>query len=316
MVRNESFIAAVKEIITYAEEIDVVRVGILGDMHSGKSTISMAIAHAFHTYSKIPFIPKVFYREDLRNFKETLRNLKPANYYLVFDDVSFMKHTTEIEKEITEIRHMDEGDFKVVLVFNFHYPKALPPFLREFQFKWVTSIGTDNEKTIVDNYGKDNLRLVRDFKMQRKKAITKKVWFQRVGPKEPVKYDYRNPFIPVLFWNENTMRNVVAPTRYFMDKICSICEEAEGNKEYDGKTLEDVCSQGENNFGKHNFLAALKLLLFTNGLTTHGKHVVRAIRWIERERKARNMPLPAFAAHYELSETKTRLRKEQYEPPV
>jgi hypothetical protein len=227
-----------------------------------------------------------------------------------------MKHTAEIEKEITEIRHMDSGDFKVVLVFNFHYPKALPPFLREFQYKWVTSIGTDNEKTIVDNYGKDNLKLVKNFKMQRKKAITKKVWFQRVGPKEPVKYNYRDPFIPVLFWNENTMRNVVTPTRYFMDKICSTCEEAEGNRDYDGKTLEEVCKHGEKNFGIGNFKAAIKLLLYVNGLTTHGKNVVRALRWIDKERMSRNMPLPAFASHYELTETNTRLRKKQYQDEI
>ena len=91
---------------------------------------------------------------------------------LIFDDVSFLKDTATIEKEVTEIRHM-EGDFdvKIILIFNFHYPKALPPFLREFQFKYVTSIGTDNEKTIADNYGKNNVKLVIDFKKMRKKAM-------------------------------------------------------------------------------------------------------------------------------------------------
>lgn len=312
MVRDHSFIATVKEIITHAEEIDVTRIGILGEMHSGKSTMAMTIAHTFHTYSKIPFVPKVFYKDDLRNFKTTLQNLKPANYFLIFDDVSFMKHVQAIEQQITEIRHFDEGDYKVVLLFNYHYEKALSPFLREFHFKYVTSIGSGNEKTLAETYGKNNLGLVQQFKMQRKKAISRKAWFERIGPKEPVKYDWRNPFIPALFWNEESIRKIVAPTRYFIDKICSICEEAEGNKEYDGKTLEEVCKMGEASVGKGNFIGALKLLLFTNGLTTHGKNVVRGIRWIDRERKARNMPLEAFANHYGLTETRTRLRKPAY----
>lgn len=314
MVRNHSFLSTVKEIINYSEEMDVVRVGIIGDMHSGKSTLSQSIGHAIHKYSKIPFSVRVFFRDDLRNFKKTVKNLTPANYVLIFDDVSFMKDTAVIEQEISEIRHMEGGqDVKIVLVFNFHYPKALPPFLREFQFKYITSIGTDSERVIAENYGKNNVKLILDFKLMRKKAITKKMWFERVGPKDPVKYNWRNPFQPVLFWNEQSIRKIVSPTRYFMDSICSICDEGEGNKVYDDKTLPEILAQGEKNFTKGNFLAAIKLLLHTHGLTTYGKNVVRSIRWLEKERKKRNIPLSAIATHYGLTETNTRLRAKPFD---
>lgn len=314
MVRNQSFIASVKEIIEWSDEMDVTRIGIVGDMMSGKSTLAMTISHTIHTYSKYPFQVRVFYRDDLKNFKKTMGSLKPANYILVFDDVSFLKDTSQIEKEVTEIRHMPGGeDVKIILVFNFHYPKALPPFLREFQFKYVTSIGTDNEKTIADNYGKKNLKLCLDFKMMRKKAIVKKFWFERIGPKEPIKYNWRNPFIPVLFWNENNLRKVVSPTRFFMDKICSICNEGEGDKEYNEQTIAQVCERGETNFTKGNFIASVKLLAHANGLTVYGKKIVRSLRWIEKERKMRNMPLEAFLSHYDLTETKTRLRAKPFE---
>lgn len=290
--------------------MDVVRVGIVGDMHSGKSTLAMTIAHSIHSFAKIQYAVRVFFREDLKNFKKTLSSLKPANYVLCFDDVSFLKDTSTIEQEVTEIRHMEGGhDVKIILIFNFHYPKALPPFLREFQFKYVTSIGTDNEKTISDNYGKHNVKLITDFKMMRKKAIVNKIWSERVGKGEPVMMKFRNPFIPVLFWNENTMRKVVSPTRYFMDKICSTCDEAEGNKQYDEMTVDEICVKGEDNFGKGNFKSAIKLLMHANGLTTYGKNIVQSLRWIDRERKLRNIPLPAFANVYDLIETKTKLRK-------
>lgn len=314
MIRNQSFFAAAKEIVDYSAEMDVVRVGIVGDMMSGKSTLSLSIAHAIHTLAKIPYAVRVFYREDLSNFKKTIKSLKPANYVLVFDDVSFLKDTSLIEKEITEIRHLDGGhDVKMILIFNFHYPKALPPFLREFQFKFVTSIGTDNEKTIADNYGKKNVKLISDFKVTRKGAIVKKFWFERIHGKEVIKMNWRNPFIPVLFWNENSMRKIIAPTRYFVDKVCSTCEYAEGNKRYEEMTVEQLCEKGEVNFGKGNFTSAIKLLMHVHGITTYGKNLLMAVRWIEREQKIRNIPIPAFAGVYNLTETKTKLRKPTFD---
>ena len=314
MVRNQSFLATIKEIISYSDEMDVTRVGIVGDMHSGKSTLALSIGHAFHTLSKFTWRVKVLYRDDLRNFRRTLEDLDPANYILIFDDVSFMKDTSKIEQEVTEIRHMkDKQDVKVLLIFNFHYPKALPPFLREFQFKYVTSIGTDNEKQIKENYGNNNFKLCMDFKFMRKKAITTKYWFERVGPGDPVRYKWREPFIPILFWNESKLRKVVSPTRFFMDKICSICGEGEGEKEYDEKTVGELCEHGEKIFGKGNYVGAIKLLLHSNGISTYGKTLTKALRWIEKERKMRNMPLDAFAVNYNLVETKTRLRAKPFD---
>lgn len=313
IVRNQSFLATIKEIVDYSDEMDVVRIGIIGDMMSGKSTLSLAIAHAIHVRSKYTFQVRVFYRDDLKQFKKTMNTLKPANYVLVFDDVSFLKDTSKIEQEVTEIRHMDGGhDVKIILIFNFHYPKALPPFLREFQFKYVTSIGTDNEKTIIENYGKNNLKLCLDFKKSRKQGITKKFWFEKIGPKEPIKYNFRNPFIPVLFWNESSLRKVISPTRYFMDKICSICESGEGNKEYDEMTIEELCKHGEKLFGSV-WMSSIKLLLHTNGISVLGKTMTKSLRWIEKERKMRNIPLEAFAANYNLTETKTRLRAKPFD---
>ena len=314
MVRNHSFLATIREIVDYSDEMDVVRIGIIGDMMSGKSTLSLAIAHAIHIRSKFTFQVRVFYRDDLKQFKKTMGALKPANYILVFDDVSFLKDTSKIEQEVTEIRHMDGGqDVKIILIFNFHYPKALPPFLREFQFKYVTSIGTDNEKTIIENYGKNNLNLCQEFKKSRKQAITKKFWFEKISLKgAPIKYNFRDPFIPVLFWNETSLRKIVSPTRYFMDKICSICESGEGNKEYDEMTIAELCKHGEKLFGSV-WLSSIKLLLHANGISVLGKTLTKSLRWIEKERKLRNIPLEAFAANYNLTETKTRLRAKPFD---
>lgn len=159
MVRNQSFLASVKEIIDYSNEMDVVRIGIIGDMMSGKSTLAQSIGHAIHKYSKVPFSVRVFYKEHLLKFNKTLQELSPTNYILIFDDVSFLKAVAStqainaIEQAISVIRHMEGGmDVKIIVIFNYHYPKALPPFLREAQFKYITSIGDANEKNIADTY--------------------------------------------------------------------------------------------------------------------------------------------------------------------
>ena len=115
MVKNHSFQATVKEIIAFSAEIDVCRIGLLGDMHSGKSTLAQAIAHVIHKKAKIPYNIKILYKYDLLNFKDTLKSLQPINYILIFDDVSFLgadanqKQIEMVKQSITTIRHMSNG---------------------------------------------------------------------------------------------------------------------------------------------------------------------------------------------------------------
>ena len=317
MVRNHSFLSGIKEIIDYSEEMDVTRIGVIGDMHSGKSTLSQAIGHAIHVYSKIPYSVRVFFKGDLIKFKETMASLDPTNYVLIFDDASFLKAQATarqiniIEEGVSVIRHMPGGeDVKIILIFNYHYPKALPPFLREAQFKYITSVGDANDTVLSELYGKNNLRLVKQLKIDRKKAIKHKYWLKRIGPKEPIKYNWRNPFIPVLFWNEESLRYMVSPTRFFMQKgdVCSKCEEAIGNNDSE-VSIEEFCKIGEEKFTKGNFLAAIKLDLFIEGRTVYGKNVVQALKYLNKARTQKIITLDAIANYYGLQITKTRLRK-------
>lgn len=301
MVRKQSFMAAVQEIITYSDEMDVTRIGIIGDMHSGKTTLSKCIGHVVHSLSKVPFTVRIFYKKHLMNFAETLKTLQATNYILIFDDVSFLKASATnkqinlIEQAISEIRHLEGGeDVKIICIFNYHYPKALPPFLREAQYKFITSIGDANEKNIADTYGKQNVNLITGFKIQRKNAIIDKFWLEAVGDRPPVKYDWRNPFIPTLFWNESRIRKVIAPTRYFIDPICSDCDESEGVEKYDEKTVQEILDKGAKVFGKQHFETACKLVMFKHGENVFGPTDKSALKWIERERKIRSIPLSAI----------------------
>ena len=73
MIRQESFLAEVREIVNWAEEIDVTRIGIIGDMHSGKTTMAETIAHVIHKESKLSWAVKILYEKDLMDFENTLR---------------------------------------------------------------------------------------------------------------------------------------------------------------------------------------------------------------------------------------------------
>ena len=301
MVRKQSFMAAVQEIITYSDEMDVTRIGIIGDMHSGKTTLSQCIGHVIHTLSKVPFTVRIFYKKHLMNFAETLKTLHPTNYILIFDDVSFLKASATnkqinlIEQAISEIRHLEGGeDVKIICIFNYHYPKALPPFLREAQYKFITSIGDANEKNIADTYGKQNVNLITGFKIQRKNAIVDKFWLESVGDRPPVKYNWRDPFIPTLFWNESRIRKVIAPTRHFIDPICSDCDESEGIEKYDEKTVEQIIEDGKKKYGVQAIETACKLLMLKHGDNYFSHNVKACLKWIERERKIRSIPVSAI----------------------
>lgn len=322
MMRRHSFLATVQEIVNFSSEIDVCRIGILGDMHSGKSTLAQAIAHAIHKKAKVPYAIEILNKEELLNFQETLKKLKPVNYILIFDDVSFLgaeankKQIEMVKMAITTIRHLQGGsDVKIIAMMNYHYSLGLDKYIRQADFKYVTTIGSSENENYEKMFGPKYAGLLKSFKKLRHNAVTKKYWLMTLGEKEPFKYEYRQPFIPVLYWNEDTLRLIVTPTRQWMDKICSVCEEAAGDINSD-INIEDFCKHGEANFDKGNFLAAVKLNLYVEGMTVYGKHVVQALRWISKERMLHKIPLEAIAVHYGLNITNTKNKKKEYDPNV
>lgn len=317
MVRNHSFLATIQQILDFSKTLDVVRIGIIGDQHSGKTTLAQCIAHCTHKLSKdIPYAVRVFNKHDLLNFEATLKTLQPANYILVFDDVSFLganagKQQLEIIKQaVTEIRHLQGGqDVKIITIMNYHYTLGLDKYLRSADFFYYTTVGSSEKDNIEKMVGSKYIPLIEEFKKMRRHGVAKGYFSIRIGPKEPFPYKFRNPFQPELFYNNDTLRLIVSPTRQWLDPICTVCEEALGQVSDSEISIPEFCKQGETNFGSRNFLAAIKLDLYTSGRTTYGKHVVQALRWIARARAKKLILLEQLAAHYGLEITKTHLTK-------
>lgn len=314
MVRNHSFLATVQEIVDFNSEIDVCRVGIVGDMHSGKTTLAEAIAHAVHKKAKIPYTVRIFNKEDLLNFRETIHALTPANYVLIFDDVSFLgadanKKTIEMIKQaITQIRHLEGGtNVKILSIQNYHYTLGLDKYLREADFRYFTTVGSSEKENMEKILGHQFNNLVKQFKSLRHQGVTTGIFALRVGPKETFTYKFRNPWIPVLFFNEQKPRLIVTPTRHFMDQICSICSSAQGHASE--ISIKQFIIETEHKFSPHLVKLVIKQALKENGLNTYGREFTRARRYLDRALETKVISLEELATHYNMTITNTNLRK-------
>lgn len=318
MVRQESFLAAVKEVVRWAEEIDVTRVGIVGDMHSGKTTMAEAIAHSIHKESKLPWGIKILYEKDLMNFENTLKTLTvDTNWILRFDDVSFLdaKHNkkaiSQVKEAVTKIRHLEGGrDVKVVLIYNYHYSKGLDKYLRMADFRFFTTVGSEEEDNFEGIMGTRAMSLVKFFAQNRQRAITKK-FFQSPHPmanKKKFFYKWRDPFIPVLFWNNSTLRMIISPTRKWLEPICSICANATGGVD---STLDvsKFCEESEAKFSKGTFTGVIKQFLREQGVNCYSKKTVQARRYLDKALEMKQFNLEELALHYNLKPTNTNLQK-------
>jgi len=81
------------------QSLDVVKINLVGNPSTGKTTLAGSIAHLIHQLSmemyKTPFAVKFFSRTELVNFEATLKTLEGMNQVLIFDDISFLQATTD-----------------------------------------------------------------------------------------------------------------------------------------------------------------------------------------------------------------------------
>ena len=318
MIRTQSFLATIREVISFSAEIDVCRIGLIGSMHSGKSTLSQSIAHAIHKYAKLPYNIKILYKEDLLNFADTLAKLEAVNYILIFDDVSFLgasanKQQIEMVKSaVTTIRHLQGGkDVKIIIMMNYHYSYGLDKYLRTADFKYITTVDSSENENMEKMFGTKYSYKIKQFKRYRHDAVTNKAWFIPLSKEKPAfKYDYRNPFIPVLFWNEASLRQIVAPTRQWQDPICSKCSVATGGENLEPEvSIEQFCEETEKKLGKSNFMTALRLSMYIDGKLVWGRSVQHAMKYLDKCREKKVITLEQLAGHYGLEPRRFHLYK-------
>lgn len=311
MIRVHSVRATVKEILQVSKALDVVKVGIVGEPSTGKTTLAKVIAHLVHKMSELPWAVRVFGEEEFLNMQKTLEALEPANYILIFDDLSFLtdrKKIEEVKQAITKIRHLRE-DVRVILIYDYHYTLGLDKYLRQANFRFFTGVGSSEDDNMLKIVGTKYQGRIKDFQEKFVEMTTKFKCSFRIGPKKWFSYNYKNPFVVALFFNNSRLRYVIFPTREWIDPICSICSAATGKLVHSEISVDQFKKESEAKFGPQVFIAAIKLKLFSNGMNVYSSAVVSAQKYLNRAMEKKLISFEELATSYGLTITKTKLRK-------
>lgn len=316
MIRNHSVKAAIREILQVSKNKDVVKIGIIGEPASGKSTQADTIGHLIHTMSRevggVPYAARSYKEEDFIDIKKTLANLDPANYVLKFGDLSFLKGSygsrkiEELKQAMTKIRHLPGGqDVKMILIYDYHYTLALDKYLRQSDFKFFTTVGSSERENMANIVGKKYYERVSRFKDMTTSMLRTDTFSYPLGDKW-FTYTFRKPFIPMLFWNEKDLRDIVSPTRQWIDPICSVCSMADDTLK-DSASTDKIIELGIRNWGPGNFKAAIKLKLHQQGINVYGPKVTNCSRWLDKLSTKTPVNLEDIAVKCGIHQKKTQL---------
>ena len=316
MIRIHSIRATVKEIINQSESLDLIKINIVGNQSTGKTTLARTLGHLIHTMSEIPFAVKIFSKEELLDFQNTISKLTPTNWVLVFDDVSFLQALTSkkqieiIKQGITEIRHLPGGtDVKIILIFNTHYTKSLDKYIRMADFEYYSSVGSEEIDNLSDKFGKAKSRKLTEFRKLFTTATRNKKFTFKLGSKGSFTYKYKNPFVPLLFYNGESLRVVVSPKREWIDKICSICSNSDKKLVESDISLDKLVEDFNYKYGIQTAKTAVKIKLFQSGINAYSKRVQQAMKYLEQYLTNKTINLEELAAKYNMTEKQIQQHK-------
>lgn len=318
MIRVHSLRATVKEILAGLQVLDVIKVGVIGEPSTGKSSLEDTLAHLIHKMSPIPFAVRSLGEDEFMDIEKYLASLPPANYVLKFRDLSFLKgkygskKIEELKASITKIRHLPGGkDVKIVLIYDYHYTMGLDKYLRQANFRYFTSVGSSERENMVDIVGKNFEGLVNDFSNTYVEMTTTeahKATF-KISKNRFFSYSYKNPFVPVLFWNNASLRVVVFPLRTWIDPICSICSVGDNPDLESEINLEQFKMDRDKAFGENTYKSAVRVMLYAHGIITYSNSISNAIKDINRTLEKKIITLEGLAKVYDLKPSNSKLRK-------
>jgi len=277
MMTSHSLRAAVHEIVNVSRRMDVVKIGLVGDTGTGKSTLAESLAHLIHTISQaekhVLWTYRIFGKKEYLRFREVVSALDPANYILYFHDLSFLKERDkldEVKQAVTELRHMRQ-DVRIIMIIDYHYTKGLDKYLRQTNFKFFTEIGESEHDNLEEIVGKKNNRVVQQFIRQHRNATSNGQYVYKLGKEKQFIYEYRNPFAIALFWNQATVRHCIYPIRTWMAPVCMICN-PDAKTEFDMEFLDAFHKRYH---GRDRTVA--RLVLSSQGYNVYNKTDVAAL---------------------------------------
>ena len=317
LYRHHSIKKPINEILSLISQLDVVKVNIIGNPSTGKSTLAMTLAHLLHKHAKIKFAVRILAREDLSKLKLILSDLNASvNWILVFDDISFLsanlskKEIENIQKEFTEIRHLSDGkDIKVICIFNFHYTMAVTKYLRQSDFSFYTSIGKSDIDNVIKTFGKTATRSLKAFtRMQGMAFSPMQKFIFMISAKKKITYLTRKPFAPILCFNSFESYLSVFPHRHWIDEKCLICDNAQSQtNSITREDLEAFSEKIKKSYGPQMIKQALKVMALIQGINTYSKRTQQCIKTVENWARENKVDLGEILKFFNIEAKTTRL---------
>lgn len=312
IVRQHSMRAAMREILDMAKSTGAVQVNLVGLPGMGKTTFSLSAAHLLHQLSDVPYVVKRWGRAELLDIENQIKKLVGANYIMIFDDISWLEANAtktqidQIIKTMTEIRHLQEGDFRIISFFNFHYSYAIKKAMRNSTYWFYFSIGSSEFENVAKLVGKNNIERIKNFRRVVSEAQGDKKIFRYFIGKHTHHYQYRAPMAPCLFWNGSRLRDIVFPSREWINPICDVCRVGSSMDKTSEEELEDFAQAVLKKYGSEVIRTALRIkLMMSWGINTWNPHVVQVGRFIDDYMKHKPLAPEALAKRFNLEETKT-----------
>lgn len=315
MVRSHSIKAVVREILNISKSTGAVQVNLVGLPGQGKSTLAETIAHLVHKMSDAPFTVKKWTRQELLNMQDSVNKLEPANHVLIYDDVSWLQtgktpkeQIEEVTKTMTEIRHIKGVDVQIISILNFHYSYAIPKALRNSQFWVYLSIGSSELDNVLKLVGAKNTIKVNEFRRAHSQAQNLHKFSYKYG-KYTHHYQYKKPFVPALFWNGDTLRHIVFPSRQWIDLLCSNCTVGEIDAKADPEELSKMKDEALKKFGIGVIRQALRQKLLQMGVNCYSPRMTQCMRYFEQYLARKQFTPQELADSFGLAPTSTKLKK-------
>jgi len=313
MIRSHSINAVAHEIKTMNENQDLISVNVIGKQSTGKTELCRTLAHCIHSISKYPYSISYFGKEEIIDLENTVKRLTPTNHILIFDDLSFLgavatkKQVDTIQSVLAVIRHLEGGqDVRIILFKIFHYTKAIPPFLRQNDATFISSVDDNEEVNLTDLLHKKNIPKIALLKKLRAEVKLNDNFVFPMGKKNTFVYKTKDPFLPFLYTNGIQLRFIVSPLRTWIEPFCQTCTPAKLTTNTK-LNLENFVNDFSKKFTKGIAKRAIELKLLQLGVSTQPKRVLQAQKYIDQFLSRKEINIEELSLAYDLKPNVTKL---------